>query len=232
LILISRSHSKDMPKCPVPGCQKEFVGDQYVVLLARHLRMVHNGYKLQEATALSLSLLTCSLCGQYFAHSRGLTRHLGENHPNSQLPPVFSDFASPTVTPPGSSADQPSSANLVAMTRCTFVLVSANEDQIRLRRQRYGEQEVKGIDGKEVKEREVKEREVQDQPGNSSSSDCSICQDPLLDPQGCLQPCRHTFHLDCISEWLAQVLVPHLSCPRRLLQRPESSTTEAAHGSP
>ena len=97
-----------MPKCPVPGCQKEFVGDNYVVELSRHLRMVHIGYKLPDSTACSLSLLPCSLCGLYFSHSRGLTRHFSENHPNSQLPPVFSQFAPPAVTP-SSAADQPPS---------------------------------------------------------------------------------------------------------------------------
>ena len=84
-----------MPKCPVPGCQKEFLGDNYVVELSRHLRMVHIGYKLPDSTISSLSLLPCSLCGLYFSHSRGLTRHFSENHPNPQLPPVFSQFAPP-----------------------------------------------------------------------------------------------------------------------------------------
>ena len=207
-----------MPKCPVPGCQKEFLGDNYVVELSRHLRMVHIGYKLPDSTVSSLSLLPCSLCGLYFSHSRGLTRHFSENHPNSQLPPVFSQFAPPAVTP-SSAADQPLSI-LPDHPRCTFVLLSADEDRIRLHRHRSDckGQDVKGIDGKEIKEREVKERKdisgeiqgiVHDQSVNSSSPDCSICQDPLLDPLGQLQPCQHTFHFQCISEWLAQ----ESSCP-------------------
>ena len=114
-----------MPECPVPGCQKEFLGDNYAVELSRHLRMVHIGYKLPDSTVSSLSLLPCSLCGLYFSHSRGLTRHFSENHPNSQLPPVFSQFAPPAVTP-SSAADQPLSI-LLDHPRCTFVLLSADE---------------------------------------------------------------------------------------------------------